>query len=157
MYMARRPEVLRPYSPVDEERALGCFHVAVPVRQHPRGEAEGRLRPQSPSKPSLPSSEPSGLRRSPVSPPRRRHYWPSTTRGPNTGTTSGPPTWSNLPSHPSGPGTNLTKGPGSRQAGLAMLCKLMEAAETSWYFLVLSAICPEFIENSLGIHRRMFQ
>jgi hypothetical protein len=57
-----------------------------------------------------------------------------------------------LPSHPSGPGTNLTKGPGSRQAGLAMICKLMEAAETSWYFLVLSAICTGFIENSLGIH-----
>jgi hypothetical protein len=45
MYMARRPEVLWPYLPVDEERALGSFHVAVPVRQRPRGEAEGRLLP----------------------------------------------------------------------------------------------------------------
>jgi hypothetical protein len=45
MYMARRPEVLWPYSPVDEESALGCFHVAVPVRQRSRGEAERRLLP----------------------------------------------------------------------------------------------------------------
>jgi hypothetical protein len=31
-----------------------------------------------------------------------------------------------------------------------MICKVMEAAETSWYLLVLSAISTEFIVDSLG-------